>query len=138
MPARIYTRSGDTGETGLFGGRRVSKDDLRVEAYGAVDELNAALGVARTHSPPPDLDAVLLVVQNTLFRLGADLATPQPSDERNGRVTIERIGPERAEGIENWIDHFESELPALTSFIVPGGSPAGAALHFTRTVCRRA
>jgi len=135
-PLRIYTRTGDAGDTGLFGGGRVPKDHPRVEAYGAVDELNAALGVARAHDLPDDLDAVLLRVQQELFVLGSDLATPASGAARPDRV--QRIPDAAAGALERDIDRCESELSPLTTFILPGGSSGGAALHFARTVCRRA
>jgi len=132
----IYTGGGDRGETGLFGGGRVSKDDLRVEAYGAVDELNACLGLARTAGLPKDLDALAARLQDELFVLGADLATPLDTTARGDRVVRLREGAARS--LEPEIDRLDSRLPALKTFILPGGSPAGAALHVARTVCRRA
>lgn len=138
MPARIYTRTGDTGETGLFGGERVGKDDLRVEAYGTVDELNAVLGAARTHGADAEIDALLLSLQNELFSLGADLATPDEEDTHKGRITIARVAPDRAIRLETLIDLYEAGLPPLTRFILPGGHPLAAALHVGRVVCRRA
>lgn len=133
---RIYTRTGDGGETGLFGGGRVPKDHPRVEAYGEVDELNAAIGCARAAGLPSDLDAVAARIQEELFALGADLATPLSGTARSERVV--RIPEGAAGALEHEIDRFEAELPPLRSFILPGGSPAGAALHLARTVCRRA
>jgi cob(I)alamin adenosyltransferase len=138
MSARIYTRSGDQGETGLFGGERVGKDDLRVEAYGTVDELNAVLGVARTHAPDAEIDALLLSVQHDLFHLGADLSTPRAEETEKGRIVIQRVSAERVDRLEQWIDRFEAELPPLTRFILPGGTPLAASLHLGRVVCRRA
>jgi cob(I)alamin adenosyltransferase len=138
MPVRIYTRSGDTGETGLFGGQRVSKDDLRVEAYGAVDELNAALGLAAALKADAEIDALLNELQHELFLLGADLATPGIRDEARGRVSIERVSSALAERLERLIDRYEADLPPLTQFILPGGQPLAAALHWARVVCRRA
>jgi cob(I)alamin adenosyltransferase len=132
----IYTGGGDRGETGLFGGGRVRKDDIRVEAYGAVDELNAWLGVARTASLPPDLDALLARIQGELFVLGADLATPPDSSARGSRVV--RLPDGAARGLEPEIDRLDAALPPLRTFILPGGSQGGAALHAARTVCRRA
>jgi cob(I)alamin adenosyltransferase len=133
---KIYTRTGDDGETGLFGGGRVAKDALRVEAYGAVDELNAALGLARAGGLPDAVDSVVGRVQEELFVLGADLATPAAGGAREDKVV--RISPEQVEALERAIDEAEKGLPALDAFILPGGSPAGAALHLARTVCRRA
>lgn len=130
---KIYTRTGDDGQTGLFGGPRVPKDAPRIEAYGTVDELNAALGVARCAALPEAIDAVVARVQNELFDLGAELATPDP--ESRGLRTI---GPQHASSLEAAIDEFTAGLPALREFILPGGVPAAAALHQARTVCRRA
>jgi cob(I)alamin adenosyltransferase len=138
MSTRIYTRTGDSGDTGLFGGQRVPKDDLRVEAYGTVDELNAALGVARTHEADDDLTERLRALQNDLFFLGADLATPLESATQKGRVVIQRVGPERVAQLEQWIDQYEAELAPLKNFLLPGGHPLAAALHLARAVCRRA
>ncbi len=135
---KIYTRTGDEGETGLFGGQRVPKDDLRVEAYGTVDELNAALGIAHALRAEPELDALLLTLQHDLFSLGADLATPEEKDRSKGAVRIERVAASRVDRLETLIDRYEAELPPLTRFILPGGHPLAAALHGARTVCRRA
>lgn len=129
----IYTRGGDAGETGLFGGARIGKDHLRVEAYGAVDELNAALGVARAAGLPGDLDPLAESLQGQLFVLGADLATPPEA-----RAKGVRLPAEAAAGLEPVIDRLEEELRPLTTFILPGGGAGGAALHLARTVCRRA
>ena len=98
--SKIYTRSGDTGDTGLFGGQRVHKDDLRVEAYGAVDELNAVLGLARTQPLEADMDDLLQIVQNDLFNLGSDLATPEEKDTRKGRIHITRVAPAQVTFLE--------------------------------------
>ena len=133
---RIYTRGGDTGETGLFGGGRVSKDHPRVEAYGAVDELNAVLGTARASGLIDDLDETAARVQGELFVLGADLATPGETSARNDRVV--RLGQAHVDSLERNIDNFETELVPLKTFILPGGQRAGAALHLARTICRRA
>ena len=133
---KIYTRTGDSGETGLFGGGRVAKDALRVEAYGAVDELNAALGTARATGLNTALDTVAGRVQRELFDLGADLATPPDSTAR--AETIVRVASERVSRLEQDVDAFEEGLPPLDAFILPGGSPSGAALHLARTICRRA
>jgi cob(I)alamin adenosyltransferase len=134
---RIYTRSGDGGTTRLASGAKVSKADLRVEAYGAVDETNACIGLARTHtSTDGEFDALLARVQNELFDLGADLATPAAPDEAEGSRL--RILDSQVERLEREIDALNAELPDLQSFILPGGTPAAAALHLARTVCRRA
>jgi len=135
-PVKIYTRAGDSGDTGLFGGGRVEKDSLRVEAYGAVDELNATIGIAATAGLPGDLAPLATRLQTELFELGADLATPPDSSARGERIV--RINGDHVRVLEGDIDRCEEELDALTSFILPGGSPAGAALHLSRTVCRRA
>jgi len=133
---KIYTRTGDGGETGLFGGGRVGKDDPRVEAYGAVDELNACLGLARAAGLPPALDALAARLQEELFVLGADLATPPGGGARPDKVV--RLPGDAAASLEPEIDRCEEGLDPLRTFILPGGSPAGAALHLARTVCRRA
>ena len=138
MSHRIYTRTGDTGDTGLFGGARVRKDDARVEAYGTVDELNAVLGVARAQAEDPELRDTLAAFQDRLFSVGADIATPLEEVTKRGRVSIERIAPERVEELERLIDRFEEELPPLTRFILPGGNILAAELHHARVVCRRA
>jgi cob(I)alamin adenosyltransferase len=135
---RIYTRSGDAGETGLFGGARVPKDALRVEAYGTVDELNALLGCVRAQGADAEIEALLSSVQQDLFLLGADLATPTEKDTRKGKITIERVRPEQVARLEAAIDRYEAEAPPLTNFILPGGHPLAAGLHLGRVVCRRA
>lgn len=134
---RIYTRTGDAGETGLIGGRRVPKDDLRVEAYGALDELNSAVGAARAvlgggANSHADLDAAFDQIQRDLFALGAEIAAPG----REGQGP--RVGATDVEALERLIDHFDAALPELRAFILPGGSPGGALLHVARTVARRA
>jgi cob(I)alamin adenosyltransferase len=138
MASHIYTKTGDDGTTGLFGGQRVSKADGRVEAYGTVDELNAVLGVARTHSRTMEFDAVLAGFQNLLFTLGSDLATPDPADTHKGKISVPRVTAEHVTPLEAAIDAWEAEMPPLTQFILPGGSPLAASLHHARTVCRRA
>ena len=130
---KIYTKTGDKGQTSLFGGQRVSKNHPRVESYGAVDELNAALGMSRAEPISEDLDSVLEALQAELFTLGADLATPPSVDERCQRILEKDILR-----LEDWIDQFDAKLPALTRFILPGGNRAGANLHLARTICRRA
>lgn len=131
---KIYTRTGDRGDTSLFGGQRVPKDALRIEAYGTVDELNSVLGIARADNAEPALDATLERIQDELFVLGADLATPR-SLEKKG---VRRIAHTEADRLEQEIDRFETGLQPLKSFILPGGSPVAARMHFARTVCRRA
>jgi cob(I)alamin adenosyltransferase len=133
---KIYTRTGDAGETGLFGGGRVGKDAQRVAAYGAVDELNAVIGLAASAGLEGDLDPLAEQLQTQLFELGADLATPPDSAARAEEIV--RVGPDAVAALEAAIDRCEGELAPLESFILPGGSPAGAALHLARTVCRRA
>ncbi len=130
---KIYTKTGDRGETGLFGGPRVRKDDARIEAYGTVDELNAALGVVRAAGPTVEVDRELERVQNDLFDVGAELATPDPSAHGIQTVTLEQI-----ERLERYIDSLELTLGPLTAFILPGGGPAAAHLHLARCICRRA
>ena len=138
---KIYTRTGDAGETGLFGGQRVSKDHVRVEAFGALDELNSHLGLAVSRlqeSGVIDLATALRQIQSDLFDLGANLATPGPED--GGRVSdhIPPLPAERIASMERWMDEAENELPPLRVFILPGGTEAAARLHVARTVCRRA
>jgi cob(I)alamin adenosyltransferase len=132
MTRRIYTRTGDTGETGLFGRGRVSKASPRVEAYGEVDELNAAIGWAAASASDERIAKLLTSLQADLFAIGAHLAAP-------GRTAgLPDLPADRAAEMESWIDAAEAELPELRSFILPGGSNSGAALHVARTVCRRA
>ncbi len=133
--AKIYTRTGDGGETSLLGGRRVPKDHGRVDAYGAVDEGNAAIGLAIAHETDPEIAAVLQEVQRQLLTLGGLLASPGP-----GKVdgVPEAMGEEAIRRVEAWIDAAEDELSPLSNFILPGGSPAAACLHLARTIIRRA
>ncbi|MBX5476677.1 MAG: cob(I)yrinic acid a,c-diamide adenosyltransferase [Clostridia bacterium] len=136
---KIYTRTGDDGTTSLFGGRRVPKTAARVQAYGTLDELNAALGVCRAElSSLPgdtrDLEAQLETVQEELFAIGAELASPSGRE----RLAVPPVEQDAVDRLERWIDRHEEEAGALTTFILPGGSRAGAALHLARTVCRRA
>ena len=133
---KIYTRTGDRGETGLFNGTRVPKSDARVDAYGEVDELNAVLGVVRAASVDAEIDMVLVQLQRDLFALGARLA--DPGARIAGRVTKASLSQDEVARLETWIDRFEEELPPLRRFILPSGTSAGAALHLARTVCRRA
>jgi len=130
---QIYTRKGDSGETALIGGQRVHKDDLRVEAYGTVDELNAMLGLARCFVQHDDLNALLQQIQNQLFDMGAELASPP---ERAAQFATLRETDVHA--LETAIDQLEAELEPLRQFILPGGTAAAAVLHLARTVCRRA
>ena len=134
---KIYTRTGDDGTTALVGGGRREKFDLRVAAYGTVDELNACIGIARLHTGGmADLDAMLSAIQNDLFDLGADLATPEAAEKP--AVEPLRIVPAQVERLERDIDSLNAELSPLRSFVLPGGSAAAAALHLARTVARRA
>ena len=134
---KIYTRTGDDGTTGLGTGARVLKYDLRVDAYGAVDETNAALGVARLHlAGEPALDAMLTRAQNDLFDLGADLCVPPVPDEADGAAL--RMVPAQVARLEADIDTLNAELSPLTSFVLPAGTAASAHLHLARTICRRA
>jgi cob(I)alamin adenosyltransferase len=134
---RIYTRTGDDGTTGLASGPRRRKDDLRVEAYGTVDETNACVGLARLHSAgDAAIDAMLARIQNDLFDLGADLATPDTGEALPYEPL--RIVAGQVERLEREIDELNAELAPLKSFVLPGGSAAAAALHLARTVCRRA
>ncbi|MCC9656385.1 cob(I)yrinic acid a,c-diamide adenosyltransferase [Rhodopirellula halodulae] len=144
---KIYTRTGDSGTTGLFGGPRVAKDDSRIEAYGTVDELNASLGIIRaaidlqTQQPCDEsvqcglsaLDAKIVQVQHELFSIGAELASPHP-DQFDLRV----IGQPHIQRMEEWIDTAERDLPPLKQFILPGGSMVASQIHYSRAVCRRA
>ena len=132
---RIYTRSGDTGTTALGNGARVVKHALRVEAMGTVDEANAVVGVARLHAAG-DADAMLARIQNDLFDLGADLCTPVQADEAPGQAL--RVTAGQTARLEAEIDAMNASLAPLASFVLPGGSPAAAALHHARTVVRRA
>ena len=134
---KIYTKTGDEGFTGLFGGGRVPKDDIRVEAYGDVDELNAVIGMARSIELMPRIDEVLVPIQRDLFAIGALLATPD-RDKMAQHLQKARIDEGRIGELERAIDEGDLELEALTAFIVPGGTPKSAALHVARTVCRRA
>ncbi|MGE5245543.1 MAG: cob(I)yrinic acid a,c-diamide adenosyltransferase [Betaproteobacteria bacterium] len=133
---KLYTRTGDAGQTSLFDGTRVSKHDARVDAYGEVDELNAWLGVVRAADLDADIDAEVVQLQRDLFALGASLA--DPGGKIADRVTKASLGAADVERLEHLIDRLDAEVPPLRRFVLPGGSPAGAALHVARTVCRRA
>jgi cob(I)alamin adenosyltransferase len=135
--AKIYTRTGDEGETSLLGGRRVRKDDLRIEAIGSVDEVNAALGMvrvelARGSAVPTNLDQEIGEIQHRLFDLGAELAATSASE-----VHVGTLGEEHVAHLESLIDHYEAELEPLRAFILPGGTPAASQLHVARCDCRR-
>ena len=132
---RIYTRTGDDGSTALGTGERRPKYDLRIGAYGTVDETNAAIGIVRLHlGEARDLDAMLGLIQNDLFDLGADLAVPQ----RDGKAERLRVLSSQVQRLEHDIDTLNARLSPLTSFVLPGGTPAAAYLHLARTICRRA
>src|SRR5262249_55186394 len=133
---RIYTRSGDQGETGLGDGSRVPKDHPRVAAYGTVDELNALVGLLAAEPGTAESGDLLRGIQNDLFDLGADLCVPQPPDEPPGKRL--RVRPEQASRLEAAIDRLNAPLAPLNSFVLPGGRPAAAWCHLARTVCRRA
>ena len=130
---KIYTKGGDAGETGLYGGQRVWKNALRVDTFGTVDECNAALGLALTATTDEEIQVVLTRIQGELFEVGADLATPLERGD-----TVPRIRVEETEQLEAEIDRFEEELEPLRHFILPGGSVGGAHLHLARAICRRA
>lgn len=132
---KIYTKTGDNGETSLFGGQRVPKDDPRLKAYGTVDELNSILGIAITETKSDEIKEILIEVQNDLFTLGSDLATP--TDKENRNFVIPRVNKGQIEKLETFIDSIEYKLPELRNFILPGGTKAASFLHLARTVCRR-
>lgn len=130
---RLYTRTGDAGETSLGGGRRVSKADARIEALGTVDELNAVLGLARAYLSDPDLQALLQSIQSDLFNLGAELAAPPEQGEQDSHLRSDQVA-----ALEDSIDRLSAALPPWRQFILPGGTPGAAALHLARTIARRA
>ena len=130
---KIYTKTGDKGETSLFGGQRVFKDDVRVDCYGTVDELNSVLGLAVTEVTESEIIKVIQKIQNDLFDLGSELATPIIKNKEN----IPRISSGNISYLENSIDRFEVQLPELKQFILPGGTKGASLLHFARSVCRR-
>ena len=129
---KIYTKTGDDGNTGLQGNLRISKSHLRIISYGTIDEANAALGIVLANTLDDDITKILTAIQNELFLVGADLSNPNLNDVKN-RVTLEMV-----ERLEQYIDKFESDLPPLTNFILPGGDNTAAQLHYVRTVVRRA
>ena len=130
---KIYTKTGDDGTTGVFGGPRVQKDDLRIEAYGTVDELNAVLGSARNEVEHSDLQQLLATLQDELFAVGAELASPDPVKSKTLGIKDQHVS-----ALERAIDQLEQSLPELKHFVLPGGSRGAAALHMARAVCRRA
>jgi cob(I)alamin adenosyltransferase len=133
---KIYTKTGDKGETGLFGGERVSKDSLRISAYGTVDELNSFIGLAITEVKDESVKKNLLKIQNQLFVVGSDLATPE--NEKTNKLNIQRTPASFYADIEKMIDEYDAQLEELLNFILPGGSKSAALLHVCRTICRRA
>ena len=138
---KIYTRTGDSGETGLFGGGRVPKSDTRVDAYGEVDELNAVLGLivaVEQRSGDEGFGNMLRPIQEDLFSIGAHLATPTADSGTGAAAHLPALPVERISAMERWIDEADAELPPLRSFILPGGTEKAALLHLARTVCRRA
>ena len=135
---KIYTRTGDDGSTGLVDGSRLSKDDVRVRAYGDVDETNSVIGLVRLHLENRHLDDMLLRIQNDLFDLGADLATPLPAKGKADSEYALRMVEAQSTRLEQELDALNGDLEPLTSFVLPGGSPPAAYLHQARTVCRRA
>ena len=130
---KIYTRTGDKGDTSLFGGHKVPKDALRIEAYGTVDELNSVVGLVRSGVDDTKIDTILERIQNELFALGADLATPRSDSDK-----VRRFHPRDARPLEQIIDRLDGSLKPIRNFILPGGSVTASRLHFARTVCRRA
>jgi cob(I)alamin adenosyltransferase len=133
---KIYTKTGDKGETGLFGGERVSKDSIRISAYGTIDELNSFIGCSITEIKDTSIKENLIKIQNYLFAVGSDLATPET--ENNAKLNIQRTPEWFYKEIEKMIDHYDAQLEELKNFILPGGSKAASLLHICRTVCRRA
>lgn len=131
---KIYTKTGDSGDTSLFAGGRVRKSNIRVDAYGTIDELNSTIGVARAHGLPERADAWLHTIQNELFVIGSDLATPMDANP----AWLTRLDDAPIGTLENAIDQMDTELPELRQFILPGGTLGAASLHVSRTVCRRA
>jgi cob(I)alamin adenosyltransferase len=133
---KIYTKTGDKGETGLFGGERVSKNSLRIEAYGTIDELNAFLGLAVLEVSDTSVKDILQKIQNQLFTVGSDLSTPET--EKNKKLNIERTPEDFYLSAEKIIDEYDSKLDELKNFILPGGTKGAALLHICRTITRRA
>lgn len=130
---KIYTKTGDAGQTGVFAGDRVDKDHPRIEAYGTVDELNATLGLARSSGLPKDVDTILEFIQHTLFAVGAELATPHPAQAGTQFITSDHC-----QQLEQWIDAWDDMLTPLNQFILPAGCSATSAIHLARAICRRA
>ncbi|MGE0757592.1 MAG: cob(I)yrinic acid a,c-diamide adenosyltransferase [Pirellulaceae bacterium] len=130
---KIYTKTGDSGQTGLFAGPRVWKDDPRIEAYGTIDELNATLGCVQTELPPPEMADLVTRIQHHLFAIGAELASPDPT-----RSGTKMIRDQHITELEEAIDHWDAQLPPLSQFILPAGGRLAVALHMARAICRRA
>ncbi len=137
-PVKIYTKTGDKGETGLMGGGRVAKNHVRVAAYGEVDETNAAIGMVLCTAPASFAAELLTEIQRDLFTIGAALATPEPERLKQAQRDKAAIAPDRIAALERAIDAADEEIAPLKAFVLPGGSPKAAALHLARTVCRRA
>lgn len=138
---KIYTKTGDSGETSLFGGERVKKFNIRLDAYGTIDELNSYIGLVRSQDIPFILKEKLIQIQSELFTIGAMLATPRDKElfkSGKDRLGIEKIGQKNIEQLEHWIDEMNEILPAMTHFILPGGNSVVSFCHIARTVCRRA
>lgn len=135
---KIYTRTGDQGTTSLFGGSRVAKCDMRIAAYGTIDELNAALGIVRAMTPPANVDKIVARLQGQLFQLGAELASPVAETDHAEKLANTTLQQSDVDELERAIDTCESGLPPLKAFILPGGTPVAAQLHLARCVCRRA
>ena len=133
---KIYTKTGDKGETGLLGGKRVPKDDERIEAYGTIDELNSVIGVVLNYINNKEVLDLLEVIQNNLFVIGSDLASPQEKEGIRSRISL--VKQEEINKLEKAIDYFDSKLDALKNFILPGGAKGASMFHLARTVCRRA
>ncbi len=136
--SKLYTRTGDRGETSLFGGRRVPKDEPRVVAYGTIDELIAALGVAISSIRQRTVVDHLHAIQNELFNIGAELASDKPVRRGKARAGVFRLDPAKTERLETLIDQYDARVPPLRTFVLPSGSSAASLLHLARTVCRRA
>ena len=132
---KVYTKTGDKGETSLFGGQRVPKNNIRISTYGTVDELNSVIGLARSFNKHDELDKLFQILQNTLFNLGADLATPFGSKFED---KVKRINEDHIINLESEIDRMQEKSPVFKNFILPGGSHVASFLHLARTVCRRA
>ena len=136
--SKLYTRTGDTGETSLFGGRRVSKDDPRVVAYGDIDELNSVLGVAASFIRQPKVLGIIHEIQNELFNIGAELASDKPVRRAKRTSDVYRLEPAKTQHLERLIDEYDARVPPLRTFVLPSGATSASFLHLARTVCRRA